>query len=127
MSLLTLTMDANSLTVCVSQMSPVEIFQKLPVNMGAVPKCQNNYGGKCPHCPNASAAYDSIPMGSYTGQVLQSKCVPFIFQVGTTRGSRPRWITVGAGPHIECLSPRWIMIGAGPLLVIGLGLRLGYR
>ena len=67
----------------------------------------------------------NIPMGSFTGQVLPSKCVPFILLVGTTRGSRPRWITIGAGPRLECLPPEWVMIGAGPRLGIGLGLRLG--
>ena len=62
MSLLTLTMDANinGFTACVSRMSPVEMFEKLPVRMRAVPPCQNNYGGKCPHCPHASAAYVTV-------------------------------------------------------------------
>ena len=39
-----------------------------------------------------------IPMGSLTSQVLPSKCVPFTLRVGTTRGSRPRWITIGTDP-----------------------------
>ena len=54
MSPLTLTMDANinGFTVCMSRMSPAEMFETLPVSMGAVLPCQNNYGGKCPHCPH---------------------------------------------------------------------------
>ena len=69
----------------------------------------------------------NTPMGSLTGRGLPSKCVPFILRVGTTQGSRPRWITIGAGPHLECLPLRWIMIGARPRLGIGLGLSLGCR
>ena len=49
------------------KISPAEMFEKLPVSMGALPPCQNNWGGgggggggKCPHCPHASAAYDNV-------------------------------------------------------------------